>query len=114
MKYTTTAALALTLIAGAASAQDATPVVNVNTASVEQLDFLPGIGPAKADNIAYAREQGVVFSSVDDLLVVHGIGPVTVEKLRPYVTTSGETTATGPVGTKTADEGPEKLRRPVE
>ena len=60
-------------------------LVNVNTADLALLDTLPGIGPKKAALIIEAREV-TPFSSIDDLARVRGIGPKTVERLRPLVT----------------------------
>jgi competence protein ComEA len=58
--------------------------INVNTATVEQLQQLPGIGPVTAQSIAAARSVKA-FKSVVDLDRVKGIGPKTLEKLRPFV-----------------------------
>lgn len=59
--------------------------VNPNTATPAELQLLPGIGPARARAIVEERQQRGPFDSVEDLARVHGIGPVTVERLRPYV-----------------------------
>lgn len=59
--------------------------VNVNTADVEQLDALPGIGPATAAAIIADRDANGPFASVDDLSRVRGIGPAKLEQLRPLV-----------------------------
>ncbi len=72
--------------AGSPSGQGSSPaggLVNINTASAEALTTLPGIGPVKADAIIANRP----YDSVDDLERVTGIGPSTVEKLTPLVTT---------------------------
>lgn len=61
-------------------------VINLNAADAYDLDRLPGIGPAKAEAILAYREEHGPFQSVDDLLAVSGIGEVTLEDLRPYVT----------------------------
>lgn len=56
-----------------------------NRSSEEELDRLPGIGPATADAwIAYRREQGG-FRRAEELLGVPGIGPATLGKIRPYL-----------------------------
>jgi competence protein ComEA len=60
--------------------------VNINTATVEELDTLPGIGPTYAARIVQYREGNGPFRTVDALLLVQGIGPATLEKLRPFVT----------------------------
>ena len=68
-------------------------VVNVNTASIEELQLLPGVGPARARAILEARERLGGFKKVEDLLEVKGIGPAALEKLRPFVAVKGRTTA---------------------
>ena len=55
--------------------------LSLNSATLAELDTLPGVGPATAQKIVAARP----FNSVDDLLDVSGIGPATLEKLRPLV-----------------------------
>jgi competence protein ComEA len=59
--------------------------IDLNRATVEELQRLPGIGPAMSDRIVTAREEKP-FRAVDDLRRVRGIGPKTLERLRPYVT----------------------------
>jgi len=58
--------------------------INVNTATVEQLQQLPGIGPVTAQYIVAARRDKP-FTSVADLDRVKGIGPKTLDKIRPFV-----------------------------
>ena len=59
--------------------------VNVNTATSEQLQTVPGIGPAKAASIlAWIRDHGP-FESLEDLQYVPGIGPATLEGFRGYL-----------------------------
>ena len=56
----------------------------MNTATVEELQRLPGVGPVTAQNIVAARAEKP-FKSVADLDRVKGIGPKTLDKLRPFV-----------------------------
>ena len=60
--------------------------LDVNTASAEQLDALPGVGPATAAAIVAHREANGPFASVDDLEEVRGIGPAKLDALRGLVT----------------------------
>jgi competence protein ComEA len=64
----------------------ATGPVNLNSATLEQLDALPGVGPVTAQKIIAYREQNGAFRSVDDLDAVPGIGPARLEELRALVT----------------------------
>ena len=65
---------------------DPAPSVNLNDATVAQLDVLPGVGPATAAAIVAYRTQHGPFRTVDALSDVHGIGPAKLEQLRPLVT----------------------------
>lgn len=67
-------------------------VVNVNTATAEQLALLPGVGPAVAGRIVEHRTKNGNFKSIEDLMLVKGIGEKSFEKMKPYVATSGSTT----------------------
>ncbi|MFA5927046.1 MAG: helix-hairpin-helix domain-containing protein [Patescibacteria group bacterium] len=60
--------------------------VNINTASVEQLDALPGIGPTYAKRIVEYREANGKFASIDEVMKVKGIGPKTFEKFKDKIT----------------------------
>ena len=59
--------------------------VSLNSATLEQLDALPGIGPSTAQKIITYRETKGPFTSVDQLTEVPGIGPSKLEELRPLV-----------------------------
>jgi len=64
------------------TALDTTAVrIELNTATMEELLLLPGVGPARARAILAHRP----YRRVEDLLKVPGIGPKTLERLRPYV-----------------------------
>jgi competence protein ComEA len=60
-------------------------IVSLNSATLEQLDTLPGIGPSLALQIVTYRETQGPFTSVDQLTDVPGIGPAKLEQLRPLV-----------------------------
>lgn len=89
------AALLLLLAAGplhAAESKGGSGVlVNINTASAEELQALPGIGSARAEEIVALRKTRGSFRTVDELLEVRGIGPAMLERMRPQVTLSGKT-----------------------
>ena len=70
----------------AGSAQKGSTPVNINTATAEELQSLPRIGPAMAQRIIAWREAHGGFRSVDELDAVPGIGPSMLENLRPLVT----------------------------
>lgn len=56
--------------------------ININSASQEELEELPGVGPSIAERIVEHRDANGPFASVDDLQDVKGIGPATLEKIR--------------------------------
>lgn len=60
--------------------------IDVNRADLGELDLLPGIGPALGQRIIDFRTQHGMFESIDDLTKVSGIGPRTLDRLRPLVT----------------------------
>jgi competence protein ComEA len=87
------AALVAAASAPAADAPRLVGVVNVNTATVEELQLLPGIGETRARAIVAAREQRGGFKSVDELVAVKGIGEASLARLRPFLRVEGKTTA---------------------
>lgn len=93
-------ALALLLLLGlglaaspalAAEGGSLSGVVNVNTATADQLMLLPGIGEAKAQAILERRKEQGGYKSVDELLEVKGIGAAALERIRPFVVIQGQT-----------------------
>jgi len=60
--------------------------VNINTATSEELQQVPGIGPATAEKILQMRKSYGAFKSVDDLLAIRGLGQKRLEKMRKYLT----------------------------
>src|SRR6185312_2278004 len=74
-------------IPGASPAGSATAtVIDLNTATLEQLESLPGVGPVLGQNILDWRNANGQFTSVDQLREVSGIGDVRMAQLRPLVT----------------------------
>lgn len=74
------------------SAQEVAGKVNINTATVEQLSLLPGIGTKIAEEIVNYRKLNGNFSSPEDLKKVKGVGDKKFEKVKEFVVTEGETT----------------------
>ncbi|MBN1666708.1 MAG: ComEA family DNA-binding protein [Anaerolineales bacterium] len=67
-------------------ATTAAGLININTASQEQLESLPGIGPVTAQKIITYRQENGPFTSIDAIQLVSGIGPVTFEKIQALIT----------------------------
>lgn len=66
------------------------PRVNINTATVEELAALPGVGKVIAQRIVRHREKSGRFKTVEELLVIRGISRKKLEQLRPRITTEAE------------------------
>ncbi len=71
---------------GTTSTTGGAALININTASETDLETLPGVGPVTGAAIIDYRTQNGPFTSVDDLIDVSGIGPSTLEQIRPFVT----------------------------
>jgi competence protein ComEA len=84
--------VALLLGCGSLGADEkkAEPKVNINTATVEELAKLPGVGKSIAQRIVSHREKSGKFRHVDELLVIRGISRKKLEKLRPLITVETE------------------------
>ncbi len=69
--------------------KDVVPIIDIRTASKEELCLLPGIGEKRADDIiAFRQKQG--FSSVNQIMLVKGIGKATYEKMKPSLLIFGD------------------------
>jgi competence protein ComEA len=99
IRMMTALVLALGLVATAASAQEATrpakastasasagAPVNLNTATVAQLEALPGIGKSTAERILEYRQKNGSFKKIEDLMNVRGIGEKSFLKMKGLIT----------------------------
>jgi competence protein ComEA len=66
--------------------------IDINQATVEELEKLPGIGPKIAKNIVEYREKNGPFRSIEELLKVKGIGPKKLEQIKKYLNINKEKT----------------------
>lgn len=64
-------------------------LININTATQIELETLPGIGPVTAKAIIQYRQENGPFSEIQGIQEVSGIGPVTFEKIREFITVGG-------------------------
>ncbi len=93
----------LALIMCLALAGTAAAVVNVNTATKEELTTVKGIGEKRAQEIIDYRKKNGDFKTVDELEKVPGIGPGTMKQIRSQVTVSGKTAADKPADKTKSD-----------
>lgn len=79
--------LLLFLSANPASARKMLPShpLDLNVASIGDLEHLPGIGPRTAKEIIAFRQKSGPFESVDDLLAIRGVSKQRLERIRPYI-----------------------------
>jgi len=77
--------------------------IDLNTATLDQLEELPGVGPVTAEAILDFRAKSGPFKRVDDLLSVHRISRKKLDKMRPYVTV-------GPAHHSAAKQPPKRSR----
>ena len=78
-------------------------VVNINTATKEELTTLKGVGDKRAQEILDYRKKNGNFKSVEDLEKVPGIGPGLMKQIRSDVTVTGKTAIDKPAKAKTAE-----------
>ncbi len=88
--------------------------VNLNTATSEELQLVPGIGPVTAEKILQMRKSYGPFKSVDDLSAIRGIGPKRLEKMRKYLTVGKATSATKPAGAAKPPTTPKPSTAPAD
>lgn len=62
--------------------------IDLNTATAEQLQQVPGIGPSTAKAIVNFRQKSGPFRKIEDLLAIKGVSKARLEKMRPYLTVS--------------------------
>jgi len=68
------------------TAESTSSLIDINTATQEELESLPGIGPVTAQKIIAFREENGPFTSIEEIQKVSGIGPATFEKIRELIT----------------------------
>jgi competence protein ComEA len=79
----------------ASSASTGSGVMNINTATEDELTLLPGVGPAKAASIVSWRKKHGAFKKIDELVRVKGFGRKSFMRLKPFLAVSGTTTFHG-------------------
>ena len=84
------AGLALLLLGTVVLAQKQRPAkpIDLNVATIKELEELPGVGPVTAQRIIDARQKSGRFRRVEDLLAIRGMSTKRLEALRPYVVVS--------------------------
>ena len=75
----------VTPVAAPVGVPSTTGKVDINTASVEELDTLPGIGPAIAQRIVDYRQEYGAFATIEDITNVKGIGEATFEEIKDLI-----------------------------
>lgn len=68
------------------SPPDPTFPININTATQDELESLPGVGPVIAERIVTYRQEYGLFTNIEDIQQVPGIGPATFDKLKDLIT----------------------------
>jgi competence protein ComEA len=65
-------------------------IININTAGIEALDTLPGIGPSTAQKIIEYRDNNGPFTAKEDIMNVSGIGEAKFAQIEEFITVEGE------------------------
>ena len=81
-------ATASQIISSESAEDDGTKLVNINTASKEELMTLPGIGESRAESIIAYREENGGFKSIEDIMKVSGIKDAAFSKIKKYICTN--------------------------
>jgi competence protein ComEA len=97
----------------AAESEPAKKVLNVNTASADELTRLPRVGGKLAQRIVEHRQQHGAFRRPEDLMEVKGIGEKMFQGLKPYVAISGPTTLAEKVVSKGSRSGAKGATKPA-
>lgn len=103
--------LFLVLFAWLVAVQCAYAAVNINTATQEELEQLPGVGPAKAQAIIDDRTQNGKFKDAADIKRVKGIGEGVFDKLKNEITVTGATTGVSAAATKADKKADKKAEK---
>ena len=109
MKWLLAASLiGLLALAAPAVAKKTPPAhpLDLNTATVKQLEQLPGVGPTTAKAIVEFRAKTGRFQRVTDLLVIRGISETKLKKMRPYITIAPPPKKSAPPSTHSAPSSP--------
>jgi competence protein ComEA len=85
----------------------AAAVVNINTATKEELTSIQGVGEKRAQEIIDYRKKNGNFKSIDDLEKVPGVGPGLMKRIRSQVTVTGKTSIDKPTDKDTKGKGTE-------
>jgi competence ComEA-like helix-hairpin-helix protein len=108
------AVLLVILLCGLCAEAKKTPPaqpLDLNTASIKELEQLPGIGPTTAKAIFDFRVKGGRFRRVSDLLVIRGISESKLARIRPYVTVVVPSTKNPPASTPSSSAPPATTHR---
>lgn len=76
---------AIAILSAAAQKHPPEHAIDLNTATLQQLQQLPGVGPGVAKSIVEFRDKSGPFRRVEDLLAIRGITKQRLERIRPYV-----------------------------
>jgi len=74
-----------TIVTKPGTTESQSSIININTADETTLTTLPGIGPSKANAIVSYRDEKGLFQSIDEIKKVTGIGDLTFEKLKDFI-----------------------------